>query len=68
MAHFRKIYKFETEAEALSFAESQRSNKSPIDDKYVTGPSFMNENEIFKNWYGMSSGKTWWQVDIEIYR
>jgi hypothetical protein len=67
MAHFRKTYKFETETEALAFAETHRVNKSPIEDKYVTGPSFMDENEIFKNWPGMSSGKTWWQVDIEIY-
>jgi hypothetical protein len=69
MAHFRKTYKFECEAEAAAFAESQRSNKSPIEDKYVTGPSFMGETEIFKNWPGLSSEtkNSWWEVNIEIY-
>jgi hypothetical protein len=68
MSHYRDTYKFETETEALAFAETQRKNSSPIEDKTVTGPFFMDENEIFKNWPGMSSGKTWWQVNIEIFR
>jgi hypothetical protein len=63
MAHYKNTYQFASESEAVAFAESERSNKCPSEDKYVRGPSFMDENAISKN-----MGKTWWQVDIEIYR
>jgi hypothetical protein len=67
MAHYRNTYKFETEAEAIAFADNARANKCPSEDKYVTGPCFMDENVIFKYMEWANTGKTWWQVDIEIY-
>jgi hypothetical protein len=68
MAHYRDTYKFETETEAKSFAESERANKCPSEDKYIRGPFFMDENKIFKNMEWANTGNAWWQVDIEIYR
>lgn len=68
MAHYENTYKFESEIEAKAFVESERSNKCPSEDKYVSGPFFMDENVICKNMEWANTGKTWWQVDIEIYR
>lgn len=67
MAHYRNTYKFETKVEATAFADNTRANKCPSEDLYVSGPFFMDEDEIFKNMNRANTGKTWWQVDIEIY-
>jgi len=60
-------YKFDTESKAVAFANKQRLNKCPSEDKYVRGPFFMDEDIIFKSMMWASTGKKWWQVDIEIY-
>ena len=67
MAHYRDVYKFEDEASAKEFATRTRANKSPAEDLYVTGPIFMDENEIFRNMPEANTGKTWWQVTVESY-
>lgn len=65
--HTNTKYKFDTEAEAKAFVEKQLANKSPIEDKYVRGPFFMDEDVIFKNMMWASAGNKWWQVDVESY-
>jgi hypothetical protein len=67
MAHSLRYYKFETETEALAFAKQQREYNDPSADTYVLGPHFRNENEIFFNMPVANTGKTWWQVTVEIY-
>ena len=67
MAHYKNIYKFDNESEAVAFCKSQRSNKCPSEDKYIYGPFFMDEDAIFKTMMEASTSKKWWQVDIEIY-
>jgi hypothetical protein len=66
--HTCNNYKFETESSAIEFAANQRANKCPSEDKYVSGPVFMDENQIFKSMPWANTGKTWWQVTVEIYR
>lgn len=66
--HNRTEYKFDTETAAVEFANKQKENKSPSEDKYISGPFFMDEDIIFKNTKGVSTGKKWWQVTVETYR
>lgn len=66
-----KDFKFESEAEATEFAKTERENKCPSEDKYVVGPLFMDEEEIFKDTslsHMISKKSKWWQVTIETYR
>lgn len=65
--HTKNTYKFDNEAEAIAFAESNRSSKCPSEDRYVSGPFFMDEDVIFKTMMWASTGKKWWQVDVEVY-
>lgn len=65
--HYRKEFKFETEAAAAEFAKVQKENKCPSEDKYVYGPFFMDEDKIFKTMMWASTGKKWWQVSVESY-
>jgi len=67
MSRNRTTHKFETESDAQKFADTTRASKSPIEDLYVSGPCFMDENSIFKNMEWANTGKTWWQVDVESY-
>lgn len=67
MAHYQNTYKFDNEAEAIAFADNARTSTCPSEDKYVSGPFFMDENVIFKNMEWANTGKTWWQVTVEIY-
>jgi hypothetical protein len=66
--HKIEEFKFKTEEEALEFASSQRANKYPDEDKYVVGPFFMDEEEIFKNMAWCNMKEKWWQVSIETFR
>lgn len=62
-------YKFETEAEAQAFVDRVRANKSPIDDVYISGPTFMNGKEVYHNMtWAEGYNKTWWSVRIETYK
>lgn len=67
MAHTRREYKFDTEDEAVVFANKEREFKCPSEDKYVKGPFFMDEDVIYKSMPWASTGKKWWSVDIEIF-
>ncbi len=67
MSHSCKTFKFETETEAKKFADTERANKFPNEDKYVSGPFYMDENVIFKTMPWANTGKTWWQVTVELY-
>ncbi len=65
--HSKKEYKFETEAEAAKFAEIERSNKCPSEDKYISGPFFHDDDEVFKNMMWASKGLKYWVVLVESY-
>lgn len=67
MSHSLRDYKFDNETEAFAFAKQQREYKDPSADTYVVGPIFMDEAVIFKNMPYANTGKTWWQVTVEIY-
>lgn len=66
--HTRNEYKFENESVAVKFATKERENKCPSEDKYISGPFFMDEDVIFKNMMWASTGKKYWSVTIEVYR
>lgn len=65
MAYSIKDYKFETEAEAATFANSMRTVKNV--DTYVMGPVYMDDEEIFKNVIWCTSKEKWWQVTVSYY-
>jgi len=70
MSHNRTYHKFDTQAEAMDFAEAERNNKSPVEDKYVSGPFYIDEDFIFEDmpWAPWAkTGKNYWAVDIETY-
>jgi hypothetical protein len=67
MGRTKTDYKFETEAEATNFACKAREDKCPSEDKYVLGPYFMDENEIFKKMPWANEGRSWWEVTVETY-
>jgi hypothetical protein len=65
--HTLDSYKFQTQDEALAFANLQRNNSSPIEDKYVRGPFFMDDEVTFKcDSYNFSKEK-YWVVTVEIF-
>jgi hypothetical protein len=63
--HSLSDYHFETEVEAIAFATQQRANKCPSEDKYVTGPIYMDEEVILKDITWTTSKAKWWQVTVE---
>ena len=65
--HTKNDYKFDTKEEAEKFADTQRSNKSPDEDKYIYGPFFHDDDEIFKSMMWASKGLKYWVVSVEIY-
>lgn len=66
--HTNRSYEFDNEVEAKEFADNERANKAPHEDKYVSGPFFMDEDEIFKNMMWASTGRKYWKVSVEVYR
>lgn len=65
--HNRENFKFETEAAAAEFVKRETDNRCPSEDKYVSGPFFMDEDVIFKNMLWASTGKKYWEVTVESY-
>ena len=65
--HTKTDYKFDTEGEAQTFADAAKASKFPNEDKYVSGPMFMDEDVIFKHMLWASTHKKYWLVTIEIY-
>lgn len=66
--HQVKEHKFDTKEKAENFANLQRLNTYPGEDRYVRGPFFLDDDEIFKNIPGASQGRKYWIVTIETYR
>lgn len=65
--HTKNSHKFDNEAEAKAFADAERANKSPIEDKYVYGPFFHDDDVVFKNMMWASKGEKYWVVTVEAY-
>lgn len=61
-------YQFANEADAQMFADAERTNKSPEEDKYVSGPFFMDDDVTFKNMPWANTGRKYWSVVTEIYQ
>ncbi len=69
--YMRGEYKFATEVAAAEFVNKQESDISASEEKYVSGPFFMDQKKIYSSIDfpnevpGLNS--TWWQVEVEIY-
>ena len=63
--HTVSTHKFDTEPEALKFAQQQRETATPSQDKYVTGPYYMDHEVILKDHSWNRSAAKWWQVTVE---
>lgn len=66
MSHNIDTYKFDTEEEAIYFSNKIKS--SPVEDRYVSVPVFIDQEEIFKNVHGETPDGKWWQVTIEYFK
>lgn len=65
----KETFKFGTEWEADAFIEKVLANKNPIDDVYISGPTFCEGNKIFKNMeWATDYDKVWWSVTVETYK
>ena len=65
--HTKNEFKFDNQEQAQQFADAQLANKSPIEDKYISGPFFHDDDEIFKNMMWASKGQKYWAVIVEVY-
>lgn len=69
--YMRGEYKFANEVDAFEFVNKQELDKSESEEKYVSGPFFMDEKKIYDS-IDFPEGvpaltKSWWQVEVEIY-
>lgn len=65
--HTNKTYTFETKEQASAFVKQQRANIPLNEDRYVSGPHFIDQDEIFKNMKWASKGLKYWSVTVERY-
>lgn len=66
--HTNNTFKFDTEEKAKEFADTERAFKNPAEDRYVYGPHFHDDDEVFKNMMWASKGLKYWVVTVEVYR
>lgn len=67
MAKQSTIYKFDTEELANEFVADQKAKQSPDEDLYIYGPTFFDEDVIFKHMSWASTGKKYWEVTVVTY-
>ena len=66
--HTRKTHEFQTETEAKEFVIKQQSFYDPSMDQYVSGPTFIDEDVVFRHNPDLSTHRKYWLVTVETYR
>lgn len=71
MLYMKGEYKFANEIDATEFVSKQETEKVPNEEKYISGPFFMDEEKIYNSIDFAEDqpelNKSWWHVEVEIY-
>jgi hypothetical protein len=65
--HTKNQYRFETEADAIKFADAEKVSYDPSCDVYVTGPFFIDEAVVLKD-LPIDKFDTYREVGVEVYK